>query len=101
MGSDPGELLGKGTTVTINGLKARPELNGLTGSIVSYDAAKGRYAVKTPDGEQVLLKQLNLELPPAEESDVQRCGTRTSSAATSSAKSAASRSICASTAPNR
>ena len=43
------------TRVTISGLKGRPDLNSQSGTIMSYDASKGRYAVKV-GGESVLLK---------------------------------------------
>jgi hypothetical protein len=35
-----------GRRVVINGLVAKPELNGRTGTAVSFDDDKGRYAVK-------------------------------------------------------
>ena len=38
-----------GDTVELEGLKAAPELNGRTGTVLKYDADKGRYHVKVHD----------------------------------------------------
>jgi hypothetical protein len=40
-------LVGRG--VVINGLVAKPELNGHTGTAVSFDYDKGRYSVELDD----------------------------------------------------
>ena len=55
--ADAGELLG--LWVKVSGLKGRPELNGKCGTVVDFDAAKGRYVVEL-DGESVSLKGANL-----------------------------------------
>lgn len=56
----------KGTRVLISGLVARPELNGTCGTILSFDAAKGRYAVRLIDvsEERILLKPAALSEAP-------------------------------------
>jgi hypothetical protein len=54
-----------GRRVVINGLVAKPELNGRTGTAVSFDDAKGRYSVEL-DGasSSFMIKPCNL-LPTA------------------------------------
>ena len=56
-----------GQQVVIHSLKGRAELNGKVGRILSYDDAKGRYAVHVQD-ESFLLKGDNLMA--AEQCDV-------------------------------
>jgi hypothetical protein len=61
-----------GRRVVINGLVAKPELNGRTGTAVSFDDDKGRYSVEL-DGtsSSLLIKPCNLlpvccnQIPPA------------------------------------
>lgn len=50
-----------GMRVEISGLNSRPELNGQIGKAVSYESAKGRYAVEL-DGKRIALKATNLSL---------------------------------------
>jgi len=51
-----------GRRVRIDGLKGRPELNGLCGVAGRFDAAKGRYEVAVEgEAEAVLLKPMNLQ----------------------------------------
>ncbi len=50
-----------GRRVVINGLVAKPELNGRTGTAVSFDIAKGRYSVELDDTSSSLrIKPCNL-----------------------------------------
>ena len=52
-----------GKQVILSGLKARPELNGKSGSCLHFDSATGRYAVRIEGVEaQKLLKAENLDL---------------------------------------
>ena len=54
-----------GMRVTISGLSSRPELNGMTGTALSFESAKGRYAVQLTAGDRVTtvgLKAANLSL---------------------------------------
>ena len=44
-----------GTRVVVDGLTQRTQLNGMTGRVASYDAARGRYAVEI-DGGTVLMR---------------------------------------------
>jgi len=55
-----GGALEPGDDVTVSGLKARPELNGVTGTIVCWYPDRGRYAVKVSDAEEVALKPNNV-----------------------------------------
>jgi len=55
---DTGPLCGK--RVTIGGLLARPDLNGLVGSAIAFAAATGRYTVQIND-EELALKPTNLQ----------------------------------------
>ncbi len=45
--------------MTINGLVAKPELNGRTGTAVTFDDDKGRYSVKL-DEASFMIKPCNL-----------------------------------------
>jgi len=60
-----------GEEVKIQGIKAKPELNGLMGTLIAFDAEKGRWQVQLPDGEKKLFKEDNLlhvpKAPPPEE----------------------------------
>ena len=55
-----------GATVLIDGLAAKPELNGQKGCILSFDDTKMRYAVRVEtglaNGDSILLKGANLTL---------------------------------------
>ena len=55
--------LNPGSTVRLQDLTARPELNGLTGVLGGFDESKGRYAVRLlqRNNESILLKPANLE----------------------------------------
>jgi len=59
-----GGALEPGAEVTVSGLKARPELNGGTGTIVVWYPDRGRYAVKVGVAEEVALKPVNLGQTP-------------------------------------
>ena len=65
--------LAVGTNVVINGLHARPELNGTNGSILGYVTDKQRYKVKLLSAEKILLKPFNVRVrtpePPPEVTD--------------------------------
>ena len=52
--------LKRGDRVLIHSLKGRAELNGKSGSVMSFDEPKGRYAVRVGK-ESILLKSSNLE----------------------------------------
>ena len=50
-----------GSRVVINGLVAKPELNGRTGTAVSFDDDKGRYSVELDDtSSSLMIKPCNL-----------------------------------------
>jgi hypothetical protein len=53
-------VLPSDTCVTIRQVQARPELNGVRGTIESYDRAAGRYVVKLSKSEAVRLKPGNV-----------------------------------------
>jgi len=50
------EKLAPGTKVTIAGIKSRPEINGQTGLVKEYLAARERYTVQLEDGEELALR---------------------------------------------
>ena len=52
--------LKRGAHVLIHSLQAKPHLNRTFGLILSYEAEKGRYAVRTATGATMLLKPANL-----------------------------------------
>jgi hypothetical protein len=53
-----------GSRVVINGLVAKPELNGRTGTALSFDDDKGRYSVALDDASSsLMIKSCNLCLP--------------------------------------
>ena len=64
-GGEEGSLIGQ--RLRVHGLKARPELNGSHGVALSFDAARGRYALQLCDlhgdhpGETILLRPDNVE----------------------------------------
>ena len=61
--SDAPWLLNPGDSVRIHNFTARPELNDLIGKVVSYEKAKGRFAVEVPGLPNVMLFKLaNLQL---------------------------------------
>lgn len=62
-----------GKMVIINGLLARPELNGLVGDCQSFDAGRGRYCVVVK-GETMALKPSNLELQKSNSADATAFG---------------------------
>jgi hypothetical protein len=49
-----------GRRVVINGLVAKPELNGRPGTAVSFDDAKGRYTVELDTSSSLMIKPCNL-----------------------------------------
>ena len=49
-----------GSRVVINGLVAKPELNGCTGTAVSFDDDKGRYSVELDTTSSIMIKPCNL-----------------------------------------
>mmetsp|Transcript_22688 Transcript_22688/g.37498 ORF Transcript_22688/g.37498 Transcript_22688/m.37498 type:complete len:130 (-) Transcript_22688:410-799(-) len=58
-----------GQQVFIGQLRARADLNGKYGHVISYDAAKGRYAIELESAsgpsaaaERILLKPINLSI---------------------------------------
>jgi len=57
--SAPNEL-GPGVEVRVVGLKARPEFNGLCGTIKRWDESTGRWDVRMEDGSGKMLKSVNL-----------------------------------------
>jgi len=56
--------LGRGSTVRIVGLQAKPALNGVTGRVMAFNEEKGRFAVRLIDGESILVRAANLESVP-------------------------------------
>ena len=50
-----------GAEVTFKDLKGRADLNGLSGTVVSFVRATGRFGVKAAGGEAVAVKRANLE----------------------------------------
>ena len=46
---------------------ARADLNGTTGTVRKYDAAKGRYAVTMYNGTSILLREDNLKPKPPDD----------------------------------
>jgi len=60
--ADGGLVLRKGADVKLTGLKAKPELNGVLGTIVDFYPDKGRFAIRVGE-ETMLLKPTNLAKP--------------------------------------
>eukprot|EP00966_Prymnesium_polylepis_P187160 4338439-Prymnesium_polylepis.1 len=59
-----------GARITVRGLAGRPEFNGQSGTVLSWDGDKGRAGVKLDSGEKLSLKPANIDLvdggvPPA------------------------------------
>ena len=50
-----------GVTVHLHGLVARPELNGMRGTILEWRAESGRYLVELPDGKTIGARAANLK----------------------------------------
>ena len=48
------EYIEPGTSITIHGLNARPDLNGLDGIVLNYIPSRERYHVKVLSGVVVL-----------------------------------------------
>jgi len=64
------EYLEPGTRVEVNGLNARPDLNGSPATVVGYAQERERYQVKTDAGEELYLRPANVsKLAPAAEGD--------------------------------
>jgi hypothetical protein len=51
-----------GRCVIINSLVAKPELNGRTGTVVSFDDDKGRYCVELDETYTVMIKPSRLAI---------------------------------------
>jgi len=49
-----------GHSLTVHGLQAKPEFNGQSGRMLSFDPTKERYSVELADGQKVSLKRANL-----------------------------------------
>ena len=49
-----------GKRVTVQGLNSKPELNGKSGTALSFDDGKGRYTVQLDNGSTMALKPANL-----------------------------------------
>ena len=64
-----------GVRVVLSRLVAKPELNGMTGTTVSFDATGQRYVVRLEDGTSVKLKPSNLSVADsADETDIDTNG---------------------------
>ncbi|CAE8596229.1 unnamed protein product, partial [Polarella glacialis] len=50
-----------GSRVSVQGLKARPDLNGSTGTLVEWDDAEGRWKVRLDDGSGKMFRSDNLQ----------------------------------------
>lgn len=57
---DTKESLRVGMTVRLKGLKACPELNGTSASVVKFDPANGRWTVRLESGEEKAIKVENV-----------------------------------------
>mmetsp|Transcript_4670 Transcript_4670/g.10329 ORF Transcript_4670/g.10329 Transcript_4670/m.10329 type:complete len:321 (+) Transcript_4670:34-996(+) len=57
-----GEVVADGVRVRIQGLVAKPEHNGNTGKVQSYDGSKGRYAIRLENGVGLSIKRSNFEV---------------------------------------
>ena len=51
-----------GTFVQIQGLVARPDLNGMRAEVVAFISDRKRYQVKVDGGEELYLKPVNLKV---------------------------------------
>ena len=54
-------VLAAGVAVVLSGLTARPELNGMRASVLSFDKSAGRYAVKLTTGEELRVRGINVQ----------------------------------------
>ena len=67
--------LAPGTAVEVQGLKARPDLNGKRAKIVAYVGERERYQVKVDEGEEIYLRPANVsELPHASDEPAAEAG---------------------------
>ena len=69
--------LPSGTAVTLHGLVSAAQYNGLTGTVTSYLAAKGRYAVVLyigPQGKTLSLNPANLSVAKMDAATLLRAG---------------------------
>jgi hypothetical protein len=65
LSSPAGEIFVKDAVVVLSGLAARPELNGTCATVLSFDGASGRYAVRLPTAEDIRVRAPNVvKLPP-------------------------------------
>ena len=55
-------LLPPGTLVTITGVQQKPELNGKSATIESWDSAAGRYVLRRAASDRLKLKPSNVTL---------------------------------------
>ena len=55
-----GSILAQGRLVTLTRLTSRPELDDVQATVLSFDRAAGRYAVRHPTGEQMRVRPGNL-----------------------------------------
>merc|ERR1719482_268387 len=69
-----------GQSVRVTGLQARPELNGLEGTLVDWDASEMRWKIRMTDGTGKMLRPVNLQLIPSPSADA--AGTSASAVAT-------------------
>lgn len=53
-------LFSPGSAARVRHLQKRPELNGLVGIVLAYDAAAERYEFSLQDGREMLIRQANL-----------------------------------------
>ena len=51
-----GEVFVKGSSVVLSGLATRSELNGTVATVLSFDGASGRYAVRLPTAEDIRVR---------------------------------------------
>jgi tetratricopeptide (TPR) repeat protein len=58
--SQPSSRLKEGSAVVICGVVSKPTLNGQHASVLQWNHAKLRYAIKTEDGAKILLKPENI-----------------------------------------
>ena len=47
--------------VLLTGLTARPELNGSPVTVLSFDTASGRYAIRLASGEDIRVRSINVQ----------------------------------------
>ena len=56
-----GEVFVKDAVVVLSGLASRLELNGTLATVLSFDGASGRYAVRLSTGEDIRVRSTNLK----------------------------------------